>query len=201
MSDPFSSMQTLLTLQVHCIGAEPAANLCLLSPPCQLVQPVHFHSGLPVGGIPPTTCTFPHLPILIRSTKTLPRHANLAVTSNCTLVHEPLQLLTIPLHRTAPPHFGSFSSLEELVRVGICQKRGFCKLSLCHASGQQAGPINVLHFQSPQAVTTSNQGPNKASLQLKANWTIHTTATTHTHAILYPHHCFYSTQLLLSKFQ
>ena len=71
-----------------------------------------FCSTLAVGGIPPTTCTFPHPPILIRSTKTQLRHANLAVTSNCTLVHAPLQLLR---HSTSQNSSCSLSSLWKIM--------------------------------------------------------------------------------------
>ena len=67
-----------------------------------------FCSTLAVGGIPPTTCTFPHPPILIRSTKTqtcklgcnVQLHVGACATS--TSPHPPQ--LTIPLQRTALAH-------------------------------------------------------------------------------------------------
>ena len=75
-----------------------------------------FCSTLAVGGIPPTTCTFPHPPILIRSTKTqtcklgcnVQLHVGACATS--TSPHPPQ--LTIPLQRTSLAHFSSLFPLS-----------------------------------------------------------------------------------------
>ena len=66
----------------------------------------------------------PHPPILIRSTKTQLRHANLAVTSNCTLVHaRHFNSSTIPLRRTAPAPspLSLESNVVAIVRAEIWQ--------------------------------------------------------------------------------
>ena len=75
----------------------PGANLCRVN----LCSSLLLHLGS--WWDPTHNLHIPHPPILIRSTKTQLRHANLAVTSNCTLVHaRHFNSSTIPLRRTAP---------------------------------------------------------------------------------------------------